>query len=505
MKHGYILIRRAAVCLLALHSCDAPAASAAMLAPPVYRQTVADNRQPATAASAPTEWKQYLADHGLADLPALRDCFSPLLKEALLDDACLRPVFLIVLDDELCEPVSVLDPPLLEPLGGEELIRAHTVFSAGSPEKAAELASSGWRIIAGACDVYSDKSLISYLRVANGRQAYFPLADGTWLGVKGAGQFRETNKPPFFFHTVTDNDIVWVGLLRGCEMERTITSFPHIGNLPDFVQALGYRAINRVFDGEELVNSRDICPPADEPVFLSFYRYATPHRLIKISQLLAADPGLARLIAQLRTALTAFGLPAEQMPANPRELLLFIARRFGIQEAIKLNHGFFKGTIHHQDFTLDGTESDREELLPTDEYCALMRDCGFLCEEELALLQNTGIEIRGISAKIIIIRDVEAAIRRSSGNREQLIPADTGTLKGMFTAFYSLLDPSLLNALSRAEQIRGMYGEPGPLSLIYSRVTMDEEGVLDGRDPLLPSAITHPLLRMRARKRETSL
>ena len=61
-------------------------------------------------------------------------------------------------------------------------------FLVGYPYRAALEKQKGRKIIAGVIDRKFTPNL--KWPVSNGRQAYFPLSDGTWLGLKGSGDFR---------------------------------------------------------------------------------------------------------------------------------------------------------------------------------------------------------------------------------------------------------------------------------------------------------------------------
>ncbi|HQO86570.1 MAG TPA: hypothetical protein PKX84_02865, partial [Bacteroidia bacterium] len=84
-----------------------------------------------------------------------------------------------------------------------ELILSHSVFSVGGPDVANSLAGepgSEIKIMIGVTDRYSDRWVKHKFPIANNRQVFFPLADGTWLGVKGSGQFRQEYLPPHFYN-----------------------------------------------------------------------------------------------------------------------------------------------------------------------------------------------------------------------------------------------------------------------------------------------------------------
>ena len=174
------------------------------------------------------KWAAYVIREKLTAYPELMPLFTPAIRRALLEDSALRPVFLQVLPGNKMGPIMVpyYNKKLVETaIGGKTLIdyiRSYSSFLTGDAGLANTLTRQGkTKIVVGVTDKYSPKTIGFHGRVANGRQCYFPLPDGTWLGIKGSGQFASDNSPPFQIRLNTEGELVFgYGLVTEGEAQR---------------------------------------------------------------------------------------------------------------------------------------------------------------------------------------------------------------------------------------------------------------------------------------------
>ena len=116
----------------------------------------------------------------------------------------MKPVFKIVLTqkDGQVGPLEDIQSQTLNGIGGTQLLNLYSSFSVGTAETADHLAKQGRRVIVGVTDRFSREALLWQDdwgdHVANGRQTFFPLADGTWLGVMGSGKIAMSQGLPIF-------------------------------------------------------------------------------------------------------------------------------------------------------------------------------------------------------------------------------------------------------------------------------------------------------------------
>lgn len=396
---------------------------------------------------------------------------SPLTYQALLIDPVLRPVFLVSLDREpnALGSINILNRELVESLGGEDFIRSYSGFSVGSPEKAIEMMKLGYKFIVGVTDRFTQNVEPGWFNVANGRQCYFPLQDGTWLGVKGCGQFLDSTKPP------VSEGIGPVGELRynGLVTRKEIANLEHVAiQLKDLpaVQTIAYREIYKIPDAKGYLNDLQISYPwleLESPPVLVFNHCLTPHRLTKLGQILELDPDLKKMRASIFQTLQTQGI--RTTPFHSKEdFLIFIFFRLGYMEAAKHKMSLFKETVHIQDFTFGGEEADNEEYLFLEEYIKLTHDENRHMQEELSQLKR-GISYEAVYKKVKCILDIvcnpymEKPVIKSSASRFPF-------LKAFFQGFFSFAPPAVREAWVR--HLIGRLAHDLPLEVFHPTIVV---------------------------------
>lgn len=406
-----------------------------------------------------SDFQKYLISEELYAYPNLRQLFEASdpeierVKEALLEDRVLRPVFMVKLPDSAVESFKILKPELLEKMGGLELLREHSVFLAGSPAIADQMAAQGYLVRVGVTDRWSRDDLYrtygwkgDMFAVAGGRQTYFPLADGTWLGVKGGGQNIDPEKPPAYLDKAQVFHRYHRGLAVIGEAQNLEAAQPLLETSGTrFVQPLGYQRIKQVPDGKGGWVSTDTLRWSDgkplEPVLI-FNRVVSPHRWIKLPQLLKADPGLEKLRQRITPALIQLGyVKAADYPEGHSvpfsDLLRMLAKQIGINFALAQNQGFYKATINAQDYTFGAEETDAEDFYTIEGLSKLIRkDAGFY--KFSGILLNYGIpgdpllSAQGVLDYILL--EIQGKFPPES------IPGKQELKDSMFAAYFEILN-----------------------------------------------------------------
>lgn len=319
--------------------------------------------------------------------PHLKELIGPVLSARLSESPALRPVFFMDLPKESLGTIEVISN-LNSKSQVLDIINAHSVFLM-SPYRRAELMAminsvSGVRMIAGAVDRESPLSLRAgisksdgadiFFPVANGRQAYFPQLDGSWIGVKGCGQFLRADGDPYMFSENFIGDFKWYGFVTHYEVEALSAYKDFIQEgaaLGYFPNVLGFRELKTIPNLDGVFISPDELRPdtlgRKSKPSLVFSQTLSPHRLSKIPQILDYDPGLVRSLQEIKTSLQKVGLLELNAKFEISDWLLFIAARVGVAERFKIENGFGKITMHLQDINLAGQEHDTEELRPYSE------------------------------------------------------------------------------------------------------------------------------------------
>ncbi|MBI3314096.1 MAG: hypothetical protein HYZ83_07660, partial [Candidatus Omnitrophica bacterium] len=350
---------------------------------------------------------------------------TPEIVAALEDDRSLRPAFLLQISAEK-EPSKYLGPleylntgvlNLLKTKGipGDDFLDKFSGFSIGTAEDAVRALQEGHHILVGVTDRYDNVNNLQNA-VANGRQAYFPLGHGLWLGVKGSGQFlQEQNSQGFSFQQRENALYPFIGLVNLKEARIAHEFFNRLeaGNQGTarnqiggpFVQFLGARKLLAIptakqgFDGWDLLDEKFGTSGkgehyVDEDQIFSFFHFpkadnsavswieitesmpaesspmlvfnlftGPPGRISKLPQILLTDPGLTRTRRQLSETLNFTGELRGGKILSPIEMFEYIAVNWALGEAQKANIKIQKDTFHFQDLTF-GQEADNEENIP---------------------------------------------------------------------------------------------------------------------------------------------
>ncbi len=419
-----------------------------------------DARSAASASSAAAEAKQanefdkYLETEGLAQYEELRKIFDKdddetlRIKKELLEDPALRPVFLLLLPPAQLGPLEAIDNEVVKAIGGVDILHRHSVILPGSPEHANELAKRGHEIIVGVTDRYSEYTLHPLYTVASNRQVYFPLKDGTWLGVKGIGQLKAPNQPPYFLSPIdSDRQMGMVVIEEAQRAEKSREVFRDAKGRR--VQFLGYRKLKVLpYEQPNLVQTASLKDPDGSPVVpvLVFNRTIHPHRLVKLPQLLDKDYGLKRLAGKISATLVRLGYLPANTRLSPSNLILMISREMGVSEAENINHGWYKYTTHSQDFNFAGEEHDNEEYLDKAAYTSrvISGDENLETEDKENLTRN-GFGIAGVKRKVqTLINMIMLTQWYEPYQIDNLFPSRLGLLKEFFTAFFKNLDDQYL-------------------------------------------------------------
>ncbi len=110
-----------------------------------------------------------------------------LVKQALLNDRILRPVFMQVLPEEKTGKMEICNKKLAEEkIKGDKILADYImenkgIFLCGKPKQANEILTRGGKIIVAVTDRHYDKAQFP---VANLRQCYIPLPDRRFLTSK---------------------------------------------------------------------------------------------------------------------------------------------------------------------------------------------------------------------------------------------------------------------------------------------------------------------------------
>ena len=172
-------------------------------------------------------WNIYLQEEELDQYPEILKLFDSgseaiaLVKQALLDDRALRPVFMQVLPEETTGKMEICNKKL-----AEEKIKADKtlsdyiyenkgIFLCGKPKVANEILTIGGKIIVAMTDRHYDKAQFP---VANLRQCYIPLPDRRLLTFKSSGLFHDPVSKPY-----SRNSIKFTGVGGKIEKNNALT------------------------------------------------------------------------------------------------------------------------------------------------------------------------------------------------------------------------------------------------------------------------------------------
>jgi len=317
----------------------------------------------------PERFDHYLRGEGLAGHPALKDLFSEEIRQVLLEDRALKPVFMAVVSTkDLDGKLEEIDPMAVKALGGTEFFDRHSVFMASrDPDVIENMVRRGEKIVVGVTDRSSEKALMPIF-VANLRTVYFPLPDGTWLAVKGVGElYNAKESGDAKVHFWNDWAGRYEGILTASALRFGSQYFGILDNTRrDFIELLASRGFLSLPDGkggsQPVAGLREGATGKQLEARLLFYRVLTPHRWVKLPQILQSDPRLEKFRTRFSSTLAGLGTLPQGKVLTPSELILMNAEKMGRQEALKQNAGKRKGSLHIQDVTLAGEETDLTSL-----------------------------------------------------------------------------------------------------------------------------------------------
>ena len=441
-----------------------------------YREVV---HRESKQISISEDFDNYLIENGegnmikLSDYKYLYPLVSLELREMLLKNPILRPVFLLVLpkrgmvfsedglkigdDVEILGPWEGINQELVNQIGGIDVLDRHSVFLPGSPELANKMAGEGHEFVVAVTDKPSDDTLLVAYKVANARKAYCRLSGLPMLGIKGPGQFKNAKKPPHFFAAQIGSDGRPSSKRhQGLELKRRAEwAYRNAGPLGAhrdlFSTLIAYRCLYAAPDGKgNLVTTDHLTDPsyfdlAANPV-LVLTRSLIPERLLKLIQVLRNDPGLKKMTQRVsQVLLQQRSLDSEITSAS--DLMLMIARKMGAQEAIKANHGVIKISFHIQDIEVTGLEHDDEETLTYDEYLelSLIYKSVAMRDENFELVRKHKIGIGNLRAKILIWKLMMLGVSKFDKEELQkqfvlLFPSPLRNLEEMFRSYFRSLN-----------------------------------------------------------------
>lgn len=325
---------------------------------------------------------EYLKETLFGDYEHLRPLFSRELKDILLADPVLTPVFLVALSDEqMGNDIEYFNDAVMAQWGGEEVLRENSVFSTGTPEVADAMARSGKRIVVAVTDRRTSKdTLHPPFAVANARTAYIPIQQGgkrVWLVIKGAGLVNSREGIAYDGH---------LGLAGEDEALRSQQANQRLSQAAAHVMTfVGSRRLYGMPDSRK----GQAC--------LLFYVTDDPvpyHRHVKFPQITRSDPGLQRLRRELG------GLSVQ-------DYWQVTMRRLGQSAAALQNAGLYPETNHLQDFTMAGYQSDISEALLYEDYTS--EDQHF---DDMRVVKETKLSLANLHAKLSSLLHLMSYARR---------------------------------------------------------------------------------------------
>ena len=397
-------------------------------------------------------FEKYLDREGINRFRELHHIFTTEVKDALLDDPVLRPVFLQIIPDENFGEIVVNKEVDIDGIDVRKIISSNSIFNVGSPEVAAQVLKSGGDIVVGVTDRSSDKTFVRMYEVANGRQVYIPLPDGSWLGIKGSGQNDDLTKPTFYSRNIGGDATRWEGIAWE-DLAKVAVKYAKIfhGSNARFTQILGYRRILAAPDGTgSLIDISDIRYENHENPILIFNRAATPHRLLKFPQIMDQDPLMNKLARRVSKGMAAMGYLQEGKTLTSEEMMRIISEEFGKQEAVKSNKNLHKKTMHSQDFTFAGEEMDNEELLSGEEYLLYHKHKirKGKTPRGVRLYLDTGMSLEGILIKLNTMgMMVEESMKRLQSKMVEPgapFPDPPAIMERFFRAYFRGLNDEML-------------------------------------------------------------
>jgi len=403
-----------------------------------------------------TIWNKYLHEEGLDKYPQIVKLFDSdseaikLVKQALLSDSVLRPVFMQVLPEEKTGKMEICNKELAdEKIKSDKtlsdyIIENKGIFLCGKPRVANEILMRGGKIIVAMSDRHYGKAQFS---VANLRQCYIPLPDNRLLTLKSSGLFHDPVSKPH-----NKNAVKFTGVGDKLDKDIALKSFERLGPYSEgFIDFLAYQPLYSLPDGKGNFEEAEFEKDGKKTLpYLIVNCAISPHRLSKIPQL--DDPGLLglrkkispllrdraikrqRIGRKLMPALESFLNSGEDVIAL-EDYLHFLAEEIGIGTARKQNHQLFHVTFHEQDVNLGGQICDREEMHTFESY--FKRNKIKDVDPFFEIIKESQIGIRDVVSAVGVIKFLYKNIRECNENRLEL-------LESFFRAYFHRLSYTYL-------------------------------------------------------------
>ncbi len=368
-----------------------------------------------------------------------------LVKQALLDDRVLRPVFMQVLPEEKTGKMEICNKELAEEkIKGDKTLSDYIfenkgIFLCGRPKVANEILTKGGKIIVAVTDRYYDKAQFS---VANLRQCYIPLPDKRLLTFKSSGLFHDPVSKPH-----NKNSVKFTGIGDKLDKDIALTSFERLGPYSEsFIDFLAYQPLYGLPDGKGEFEEAEYEKDGEKTLpYLIVNCAISPHRLSKIPQL--DDPGLLRLRKRISPLLRERAIKRQRsgrklMPTLEsflssgedvialEDYFQFLAEEIGIGTARKQNHQLFHVTFHEQDVNLGGQICDREEMHTFESY--FQRNKIKYVDPFFKIIKESHIGIRDVVSAVGVIKFLYENNRECKDNQLEL-------LESFFRAYFRRL------------------------------------------------------------------
>ena len=387
-------------------------------------------------------WNKYLQEEGLDKFPEIVKLFDSdseaikLVKQALLNDRVLRPVFMQVLPEEKTGKMEICNKKLAaEKIKGDTTLADYImenkgIFLCGKPKVANEILTRGCKIIVAVTDRHYDKVQFP---VANLRQCYIPLPDRRFLTFKSSGLFHDPVSKPY-----NKNSLKFTGVGGKIEKNNALTSFEKLGPYSEgFIDFLAYQPLYSLPDGKGNFEEAEYGNDGKKALpYLIVNCAISPHRISKISQIEIDDPGLSMLRKRISPLLRDMAkkrqsLGKKLMPVLERffnsgqevipleDYLLFIPEEIGIGTARKQNHELFHVTFHEQDVNMGGQMCDREELYTFEDYFK-KHEIKYV-DPFFKIIKETHIGIRDMISAVGVIKFLYKSKGEWKGNRLELL------------------------------------------------------------------------------------
>ena len=385
-------------------------------------------------------WNIYLQEEKLDKYPEILKLFDSgseaikLVKQALLDDRVLRPVFMQVLPEERTGKMEICNKKLAEEkIKGDKTLSDYIyenkgIFLCGRPKVANEILTKGGKIIVAVTDRHYDKAQFS---VANLRQCYIPLPDKRLLSFKSSGLFHDPVSKPH-----NKNTVKFTGIGDKLDKDIALTSFERLGPYSEgFIDFLAYQPLYSLPDGKGKFEEAEYEKNGEKTLpYLIVNCAISPHRLSKILQL--DDPGLFRLRKRISPLLRDRAIKRQRlgrklMPALEwflnsgedvialEDYLQFLAEEIGIGTARKQNHQLFHVTFHEQDVNLGGQICDREEMHTFESY--FKRNKIKYVDPFFEIIKESRIGLRDVVSAVGVIKFLYKNNRDCKDNKLELL------------------------------------------------------------------------------------